>query len=397
VNKRRRLLLIQPGLNPPGGAQCVAAWALQALREEYRVDLLTWLPVDFEGVNRFYGTSLVAREIKQTYAPAWLRRLVALDPDPYTFQPCAFLMRAAKLRRTSYDLLVSFCDEMEFGAPALQYVHWSWTYPIYRKGKYLESLPGLQGRIRAGMYKNRPWRIISGFSFSRLMKNFWLVNSHWTGEAIRQGFRIQPVVLYPPVPGDFPAVPWNERENGFVCIGRISSEKNYEEIIAILSQIRARGHAIHLHIVGQISGQSEASIYFQRLMELIRANSEWVLFEENVSRSELAQLVTRHRYGIHGRRGEHFGIAVAEMVRGGCVVFVPNSGGQVEIVGEEERLRYDSIEEGVGKISRVLDDAAVQRDLQDKLDERAGLFSPECFANRLRELVGQYLIAKGGS
>ncbi|MCL4488721.1 MAG: glycosyltransferase [Chloroflexi bacterium] len=124
------------------------------------------------------------------------------------------------------------------------------------------------------------------------------------------------MVLYPPVPGDFPPVPWNERENGFVCIGPISSEKNYEDIIAILSQVRARGQAIHLHIVGEISGQRDAAIYFQRLRELARANSQWVSFEENVSRSELAQLVTRHRYGIHGRRGEHFGIAVAEMVRG---------------------------------------------------------------------------------
>ncbi|MCL4488720.1 MAG: hypothetical protein M1570_11405 [Chloroflexi bacterium] len=78
-------------------------------------------------------------------------------------------------------------------------------------------------------------------------------------------------------------------------------------------------------------------------------------------------------------------------------MFVPNAGGQVEIVGEDARLRYDSIEEAVEKISRVPGDAGVQRDLQAKLDERAGLFLPECFTNRLQEWVGQYLIAMGES
>ena len=45
-----------------------------------------------------------------------------------------------------------------------------------------------------------------------------------------------------------------------------------------------------------------------------------------------------HRYGIHGMREEHFGMAPAEMVRAGVIVWVPRGGGQMEIVGREPAL-----------------------------------------------------------
>jgi len=41
------------------------------------------------------------------------------------------------------------------------------------------------------------------------------------------------------------------------------------------------------------------------------------------------------RYGIHGAEGEGFGIAIAEMVKAGCVTFAPAVGGPAEILDHE--------------------------------------------------------------
>ena len=49
-----------------------------------------------------------------------------------------------------------------------------------------------------------------------------------------------------------------------------------------------------------------------------------------------------HRYGIHGMREEHFGMAPAELARAGAIVWVPRGGGQMEIVGHEPALMFDS-------------------------------------------------------
>ena len=44
----KRVLLVQLSIQPPGGANGVAAWALQALVAAHRVTVLSWDPVDIE-------------------------------------------------------------------------------------------------------------------------------------------------------------------------------------------------------------------------------------------------------------------------------------------------------------------------------------------------------------
>ena len=54
----RRVLLVQPSMQPPGGSNGVAAWVLQALVPDHRVTVLSWQPVEVEPINRFFGTHL---------------------------------------------------------------------------------------------------------------------------------------------------------------------------------------------------------------------------------------------------------------------------------------------------------------------------------------------------
>lgn len=375
-----RLLLVQPHMQPPGGGQCVSAWAAQALQADYALEVMTWTPLGVSEINRFYGTSLDPAKIKNLRAPAWLRAIVALDPDPWSYQRIAFMMRAAKWTRRRYDLIISCCDEMEFDAPALQYIHYPYLAKLYQTERALAARGhGSDLRLRL-----RPWRVISGFSFERMCHNPTLVNSNWTGRAFTAGYGTRTQTLYPPVTGNFPNVAWSERETGFVCIGRLSGEKRYEDIIAILGELRARGHNLHLHIIGALMSRRLNFNYYDFLTKLLEEHSEWVTLHENISRTELEQLVAQHRYGIHAMHDEHFGIAPAEMIRAGCIVFVFDEGGQVEIVGDEGRLRYSSIADAVDKIERVLNDEMAQQELRELLAARAKLFSPERFMSELR-------------
>jgi hypothetical protein len=101
-------------------------------------------------------------------------------------------------------------------------------------------------------------------------------------------------------------------------------------------------------------------------------------------------LIATHRYGIHGMREEHFGMAPAEMVRGGMIVWVPNGGGQVEIVGDAPDLRYDSEEHAVASILRCMGDAAVERSLRDHLALQGERFSVERFMSAVSHVVDTF-------
>ena len=65
-------------------------------------------------------------------------------------------------------------------------------------------------------------------------------------------YGIEPLVVYPPAIGKFPEVPWEQRKDGFVCIGRIHTLRSgIELMIAILAAVRAAGPQVHLHVAGK--------------------------------------------------------------------------------------------------------------------------------------------------
>jgi glycosyltransferase involved in cell wall biosynthesis len=97
-----------------------------------------------------------------------------------------------------------------------------------------------------------------------------------------------------------------------------------------------------------------------------------------------------HRYGIRGMREEHFGMAPAEMLRAGMIVWVPNGGGQVEIVGSNADLVYDSEDDAVEKITRALRSKRVEDDLRAKLQEREAMFGTSRFVAEIQEIVGAF-------
>ena len=74
------------------------------------------------------------------------------------------------------------------------------------------------------------------------------------------------------------------------------------------------------------------------------------------------------------------------MVKAGCIPFVPDSGGQVEIV-DEPSLCWRDADDAVAKIDAVLRDEARQRQLAEKLAGHAQRFSAERFMREFRDLV----------
>ncbi len=391
MTRRPRILFLQVNINPPGGGQSVAAWALEALKSDYDVTFLTWKPSHWDEINRYYGTQLHPSQFRSAHFPDWMRRLAALDPDMHSFLPLAFLLRAGRRMARGADLTIFFNDECDVGTRAIQYIHFPWLNKFYRDKKFFASASLAERAKYLVQVHYRPWRLLSGFQFEKMRQNLTLVNSDWTGQVYQASYEMPTRTLYPPVCVQPATVPWQERENGFVCIGRISPEKKYERIIEILGAVRERGHNIHLHVIGGMNENANYAEYYHEIRALIHANADWVSFHENIAREELTQLITTHRYGIHGMEDEHFGLAVAEMTRGGAIVFVPNDGGQVEIVGAEPRLLYASPQDAVEKISRVLENEHTQAALRAQLGACAAQFSAERFMGQLREIVAAEL------
>lgn len=389
---KNTVLMLQNNMNPPGGRNTVSLWMLEAIKNEYDVTVLTWDPVDFALINDFYGTDFKTTDFKVIVISGWTRALMRWVPDPWEWQRFCILMRRCKKIQRDYDLLLSAHDETDFGRAGIQYVHypfqagnWALEKTCRRAGGWLERI-WKQVSIRLV-----PWRIISGFSFDRMMKNQTLVNSNWTGQQYEQTYGPGLVkTVYPPVEGKFPSIPWAEKENGFVCVGRFAEDKRIDKIITLLSRVRDEYPDIRLHIVGTYSPWEDENAYYRLIRQAAEDQGDWVQVHENLSRKDLIELVSRQRYGIHGKLEEHFGLGIAEMLMAGCIPFVPNGGGQVEIVGNLKHLVYNGDDEAVLNIGLVLKDGALQDRLRMSLEKQKEKFTLLAFNRNVQQALESY-------
>jgi glycosyltransferase involved in cell wall biosynthesis len=389
----KRVLVVQPSLNPPGGGNVVAAWILQALRDRYRLEVLTWEPIDLAAINRHCGTSLTPESFT----------VLRVSQTMYRFTPAhGFalwkhnqLLRVARRIGAHCDVIIGVNSEADLGPRGIQYVH----FPRYDDPRLRgERLPRDPAALK--WYHRSPALMqlyfslcarASGYSQARMQKNLTLVNSDWTGGYYRKIHGGNPLTLYPPVANDFPRVPWTEREMGFVCLGRISPEKRLELVVDILSAVRRRGHDIHLHLIGAPDGSAQ---YLESVQRLQAENADWLALDLNLPRARLRELLARHRFGIHAMREEHFGIAVGEMINAGCIVFAPKSGGPAEIIGDYADLQYERPDEAIDRIDAMLRDRTRQATALRYLEDRRALFSTETFMRNMEAIVDDFIRAR---
>jgi glycosyltransferase involved in cell wall biosynthesis len=383
---RPKILFVTHELAPDGGGGLVASWILQALLSAYDVTLLAWTAPDPAALDDKFGTSLAGSRVPLLRPSAAARLLIDCIPDQDNHQRANYLVRMAKRLRKNFDAVLACGFESDLGPPAIQYLH----YPYLQRRSATWPIPGdaplpvlvrglLSGRLR-------PWLLISGYSFERMRRNFTLVNSWWT---LGQASGLEGAVLYPPAPGVFPDVPWAERQDAFVCTGRLVAYKRQDWVVETLALVRREWPGLELHICGSVPKVP----YRKRLLDLAWRHGSWVHLHDDLPRRDLTRLLASSRYGIHACINEHFGIAPAEMARAGCIPFVHSSGGQVEIVDRDPRLCFNSAEDAAAKILVVLRSPAMQDELRAAVYARSGRFTPEAFVSGLLDHVARFIRA----
>lgn len=373
---KKKVAIIFPYFDAGGGGNYLTAWVMQTLRDSYAVTLLTCDKLSISDFNNIYGTDFLPGDFEIINPP--MSFLLKMIPGMGMLK-YHFLGRYFKKNKDNFDIVFGTYKEMDFGVAGIQYIHFP---DLYKGDKDLDFLSKqyYNNHFLKSLYQNFCY-FISGFNVEGMKKNITLTNSNWTKGKIKEIMGLESRVAYPPVLDDFIKTPWKEKERGFVCLGRICPEKRTKLVIEIVRLIREKGFDTHIHIIGPVGDEK----YYKEIKQLQKDNP-WIFLEGLVTRKNLALLLSEHKYGIHGKKDEHFGIGVVEMVKSGCIVFVPDNGGQVKIVGDE-RLTYKDEKDAVPKILSVLKDVELQDFFQKHLAKRANLFSVSKFAEDIRRAV----------
>jgi glycosyltransferase involved in cell wall biosynthesis len=364
-----RILIVQRSLSPPGGGNAVAAWMVHALAGRHQVATLTESAWSAASTDAFYGTAIAGQDVAMHITPLRWRALTPLREDRMTRLRMSALIGRARELSPQYDLMITADNFAVFTRPGIQYVH----FPA----KIQPPPARLDSVVR--LYFSLCDRVI-GAPWAGAKANLTLANSRWTAEGLeRLGEVSAPVVLYPPVIDPGEGLPWPDRDDVFLCIGRFTPSKRIGLAIAIVRAVRAtsRPHA-RLLIVG-----SPVDDQYTSTLRRLAAGEPWIEFHEDLSRAALNTLMGRSRYGIQPMIGEHFGMATAEMTRAGCVVFAHRSGGTPEVLNHEEPLLWETEQEAVERIAAL---PAVDG-LRARLKANAAQFSTGHFVEQFRAIV----------
>jgi glycosyltransferase involved in cell wall biosynthesis len=360
----------------PGGGTAVLAWSLAALSSRFAVTVATMRPCALEQLDHRFGTSLAGRPIRVAAPAPAIRR--ALDTQARSERLKMLLLGrfARRLRRElGAERALSTSNELDLGGPALQYVH----YPL---ASYVSSLRGLPPcrRAMAALYlalTQAPWWA----SLRRTASNVTLCNSAYTLEAYRRAYERDARVLHPPVHLSRHGLPWQQRAPRVLCVGRLAPEKRLMDAVAVVERARALGAALELELIGAAEDSGTRS----ELTEAARTRP-WLSLQVGLDRAALIERLQRARYGLHMAIGEHFGIAVGELIGAGCIVLGHRSAGPREILAHDA-LTFESVTQAAQQLVRLTRDAEFAREMRAHCADRARLFSERAFMDGLLALV----------
>lgn len=361
-----------------GGGEGVCLHVIEALQDDHDVALLTLTQPDASELDQYFEVDISHVAVERP--PVVERLLDRLDLPLYNARN-ALLNRFVQRRADSYDLIFGTDNEISTDTSSIQYIH------TPRFGRLVTTKRVGEDSFVDHLYDRLSYRV-GGYDAKEIRSSKVLTNSQWMANIVQDTYSVRPKVVYPPVNTDeFDPCPWEKREKGFVTVGRLARYKNIKDTIRIVDGVRERGHDVHQHIIGPSSDET-----YHREITVLADDRDYVHVEGELSRAELTEMVSSHQYGLHGKRHEHFGMAVAEMVAGGAIPFVPDNGGQQDIVGRREELLYRTPTEAVEKIDRVfsqLDGPPSFRQAPEIIERRFGY---ERFRDTVQTLVDEALM-----
>ncbi len=364
-----------------GGGEAVSMNVLEALQDDHNVTLLTLTDPNLDELNAYFNTEVDSVTVQQA------GRLAPAINDRYGLKyyvlQNALLGRYARRHADEFDLLVSTINELGLGPNAVQYVHFPFDWSVNLEIRDQIFHPTVE---KDSLYERVATRL-GGVDVEELTQNVLLANSEWTADAVEDAYGTRPRVLHPPIDtSEFDPEPWDEREDGIVTIGRVERSKRIRELIEITDGVRERGHDTHLHVIGPTVDEA-----YRREVEAMADDRDYVLLEGEIPRSRLVDLACSHRYGIHGKQYEHFGMAVAELVAAGAVTFVPETGGQHAVVRDRPELLYDSVETAIDRIATVMDSPDLQQRLRMSPTEIRRRFGRRRFKQQFVSIIDELL------
>ncbi|MEM1902716.1 MAG: glycosyltransferase [Pyrobaculum sp.] len=227
-----------------------------------------------------------------------------------------------------------------------------------------------------------------------------LTNSKWTADVVKSVYGESPIVLNPPIAPNVEVVdspkPFEERKPAIVMVGRFSPEKKYGWVVGeLMPRLIKEVPEVRVYIYGGLSSAISRAYYEEvKMIAEKRGVSRHLVLVTNAPRVEINNAMDRSRVFLHATINEHWGIAVAEAMARGLPTVVHKSGGAWTDLtkGGTVGVGYDSVEEAVEHLVKLITDPKTWRHYSQKSLERARELTLHHYITNLTQLLKKFSI-----
>lgn len=248
------------------------------------------------------------------------------------------------------------------------------------------------------LHFQRPFQHVGGASIINQLKlkrfDTIVCNSYFTKNHIDQEYRVDSVVIYPPVAiHDFKQ---GAKKQIILNVSRFQPVKKHREMIRIFKKLQMKLPKWKLHLAGGLDPEDEK--YFKEVKKEAAHDSSIVLLPNvsfNTIQTEYAHAsIYLHATGFGENEEqnpelmEHFGIAPVEAMASGCIPILYNGGGLREIVTDRKNgLLWETEEECVEKVLEIVNNAHLQKTIRTNVIIRSKDFDQKKFITKFEQLI----------
>lgn len=381
----KKALVVHPQFKVGGGAELVSVKIIEWLisQKNYSVAILTLSgSTVFELTDLGLPDDLISKvAVLQARCPSVIRNA----GGRYELLKLAYLHRAARSICRSYDLCISTYNEIDFGTKGFQYIH----HPSFARRDILEryKIVGKESIIdRIKLIQKAYYALLRRVSMDDIkgyMRNVTAVNSEFMKMVVKMAYSLDAYVVYPGfLPDDeFQGTPWENREFGFVSVGRIGHDKAYDQLIKAFTRLGIAFPGAKFVVVGRVENE-RIKKDIEKQVSMLGLNVKTVY---NADRDTLIDILSRNKFYIHARQYEHFGISALEAAYYGCIPIVHNSGGVIEIV-RTDLLRYSDFNDLVNKVRILVNEHKVRAEVLQSIKDDIRRFKEKEFYLSLEKI-----------
>ena len=386
---KKEVLIIHPFPEGGGGAEIQLFRNIKALQElEYNVHIQTFYNIDKSDVKNLAKKCGIEIDEITTIG------IIANRYDQINFRIPKLLaysicLSKAKKIKCNYDLIHTILGECTIDK---ENIIQHFCIPLFSikliNLRYLGFLSNNYALILFRKIYVIICRIIAGYNKEIISKHNSLCNSNWTGEVTKREYpklcKIDTIYFWPKVifNKEKKILNFGERLDNIIMLGRIVESKNYKLGIKLVNILRRKGYNYRLIIVGRSD-----SLYSDKLRKITNDNNNIEIIAD-ADRSYIFNLCKKSKFGLHCYKYEHFGSAAVEMRAASLPTFVPNQGGQAEIV--DNTFTYQEINQVAEKIVYFHHNTNIYKEYSLKGVENSFIRNDKTYINLLINYIKKY-------